>query len=140
MSCPDWTKYVVDRTLSAEARIEAARRVAQECRDYSVWKALCSVVADEGDDAEVRCAVVRALPDWNRNAAAGGIRCSFGDGERSDCGGAGECVRCAALGCFADQKGNAVVKHLLNDGDPDVVTEAQKALPCLTTPQQPWRS
>jgi hypothetical protein len=68
-TCTELTNQLADRKLPATARVEAARRLPLECRDYSVWQALCSVVADEREDPVVRCAAVQAMPDWNPGAA-----------------------------------------------------------------------
>ena len=59
----------MDGAQQSTARVEAAQKLAQECRDYSVWQTLCSIVASEDEDPVVRCGLIQALPNWNRYAA-----------------------------------------------------------------------
>jgi HEAT repeat protein len=60
---------LLDRTQTTAARVAAAGELAMQFPDYDAWKALCSVAIAEDDDADVRIAVIRALPEWNRGAA-----------------------------------------------------------------------
>jgi SMI1 / KNR4 family (SUKH-1) len=60
---------LIDKTQPLKARINAAEALSKESQDYDAWKALCSVIDAEGEEAALRCAAIRFLPEWNRFAA-----------------------------------------------------------------------
>jgi cell wall assembly regulator SMI1 len=77
MTCTELTNQLTDRSLPASVRVEAARRLPLECREYSVWTALCSIVVEEQEDLVVRCGAVQAIPDWSHHAAVNFLTRAF---------------------------------------------------------------
>ncbi len=69
MTCTDWTNQLMDRAQPASARVEAARRLARECRTNEVRTVFCKIANEDSEDPVVRCAVVEEMPAWGHYSA-----------------------------------------------------------------------
>lgn len=69
----------MDRAQPASARVEAARRLARDCRTYEVQRVFCEIAAEEDEDPVVRCAVVEEMPAWGHYSAVNFLNRGFQD-------------------------------------------------------------
>ncbi len=69
----------MDRAQPGSVRIEAARRLAGECRTYEVRRLFCEIAAEECEDPVLRCAVVEEMPAWGHYSAVNFLYRRFQD-------------------------------------------------------------
>ena len=60
--CEGWIRQVSDKSQPAYTRIEAVENIGRECQEHQIFQRLGWIVDTEEDDAAVRGAIVRILP------------------------------------------------------------------------------
>src|SRR5262245_14596563 len=68
--CDGWLRQVMNVSVPADARVEAVLKLADHCRIHNIFQVLRSVVDHEHDSAEVRAAIVHAMPAWDEASPA----------------------------------------------------------------------